>query len=305
MYFETLFNSLLELFLLVALGFSLRKWNLVGNKTVNELTDILLTVILPFSVVASGNESCSEEMMTNVGLSFLIVSLYYILAFIISFLAFKPFAGNKETRASSINMAVFANTGFIGIPLSQIMYGQEGMIYAVIYNLIYNVFLFTFGVRLFDGKSSIKESLKGIFLDPLSISSILAIALFFSPVKLPAPVYSFFSTVGNMSSPLSMMIIGAWLVGVDFRNIMRRPMGYYVSLVRLVVLPLLVYFVLSFFDLDSVLKNSVVLVSALPIGSLNVIFAEKYGHDVSFVNETMMLSLCLSLITIPLITLIL
>lgn len=241
MYFETLFNSLLELFLLVALGFSLRKWNLVGDKTVDELTGILLTVILPFSIVASGNESCSGEMMTNVGLSFLIVSLYYILAFIISFLAFKPFARNEETRASSINMAVFANTGFIGIPLSQIMYGQKGMIYAVIYNLIYNVFLFTFGVRLFDGKSSVKECLKGIFLDPLSISSILAIALFFSPVKLPAPVNSFFSTVGNMSSPLSMMIIGAWLVGVDFRNIIKRPLGYYVSLVRLIVLPLLVY----------------------------------------------------------------
>ncbi len=305
MYFETLFNSLLELFLLVAMGFTLRKKNLVRTETVRELTDVLLIIILPFSVVASGNEDCSREMMTNIGMAFLIVSLYYVFAFVISYLALKPFTKDKKVRAAGINMAVFANTGFIGIPLSQMMYGQEGVIYAVIYNLIYNVFLFTFGVRLFDGKSSRKECLKAVFLDPLSISSIIAIALFFSPVKLPIPLYSLFSTVGDISSPLSMMIIGAWLVGVDFRNIIKRPLGYYISFVRLIVLPLIVYFVLSFFDLDSVLVSSIVLISALPIGSLNVIFAEKYGHDVSFVNETMMLSLCLSLITIPLITFIL
>lgn len=304
MYYGTLFNSLLELFLLVALGFIIRKMNLVSGRTVNELANILLSVILPFSVIASGNENCREEMMRNIGLSFLIVSLYYIFAFIISWLAFEPAIRDGKRRACGVNMAVFANTGFIGIPLCGVMFGSEGMIYAVIYNLIYNIFLFTLGVRLFDGKSSAKECLKSIFLDPLSISSIIAIALFFSPVKLPSPLQGFLSSVGDMSSPLSMMIIGAWLVGVDFRNIIKRPVGYYISFVRLIVLPFVVYFVLSFFGLDSVLKNSIILVSALPIGSLNVIFAKKYGHDVAFVNETMILSLCLSLITIPLITLI-
>ncbi len=290
---------------MVALGFALKRLNLVSDSTVSELSDILLAVILPFSVVASGNESCSGEMLRSIGQSFLIISLYYVLAFIISYVALLPVVRDRKVRASGINMAVFANTGFIGIPLSKIMFGYEGMVYAIIYNLIYNVFLFTVGVRLFNGKSTVKECLKSIFLDPLSISSIIAIALFFSPVKLPSPLYSFFSAVGDMSSPLSMMIIGAWLVGVDFRKIIKNPLGYYISFIRLIVLPLLIYFVLSFFELDSVLKSSVVLISALPVGSLNVIFAKKYGHDVSFVNKTMMLCLCLSLITIPLITIIL
>ena len=293
------------MFLLVALGFVIKKIKLVSTDTVNELTNILISVTLPLSVLASGGEECSREMITNIGLSFLIISLYYIAAFILSYLAFRPVLQDRKERASGINMAVFANTGFIGIPLAQIMYGQEGMIYAIIYNLIYNVFLFTIGVRLFDGKTEMKECLKSIFLDPLSISSIVAILLFFSPVKLPSPVQNFLTNVGDISSPLSMMIIGAWLVGVDFRNIIKRPVSYYISLVRLLVLPVILYLVLSLFNLDSVMVSSIVLISALPIGSLNVIFAKKYGHDVSFVNETMMLSLCLSLITIPVITLVL
>ncbi len=293
------------MFLLVALGFIIKKIKLVSTDTVNELTNILISVTLPLSVLASGGEECSREMITNIGLSFLIISLYYIAAFIISFLAFRPVLKDRGERATGINMAVFANTGFIGIPLAQIMYGQEGMIYAIIYNLIYNVFLFTIGVRLLDGKTEIKGCFKSIFLDPLSISSIVAILLFFSPVKLPSPVQNFLTNVGDISSPLSMMIIGAWLVGVDFRNIIKRPVSYYISFVRLLVLPVILYLVLSFFNLDSIMVSSIVLISALPIGSLNVIFAKKYGHDVSFVNETMMLSLCLSLITIPVITLVL
>lgn len=293
------------MFLLVALGFVIKKIKLVSTDTVNELTNILISVTLPLSVLASGGEECSREMITNIGLSFLIISLYYIAAFILSYLAFRPVLKDRKERASGINMAVFANTGFIGIPLAQIMYGQEGMIYAIIYNLIYNVFLFTIGVRLFDGKTEMKGCLKSIFLDPLSISSIVAILLFFSPVKLPSPVQNFLTNVGDISSPLSMMIIGAWLVGVDFRNIIKRPVSYYISIVRLLVLPVILYLVLSLFNLDSVMVSSIVLISALPIGSLNVIFAKKYGHDVSFVNETMMLSLCLSLITVPVITLVL
>ena len=301
MYIQTLLNSLLELFLMVALGFFIKKINLVNDKTINELTNVLLSILLPFSIIASGNETCSREMISNIGLSFLIVSLYYIFAFLFSLFVFHFLAKDKKTKASSVNMCVFANTGFIGIPLSQILFGTDGVIYAVIYNLLYNVFLFTIGVSLFNGGKKKDFSIKEILLDPLSITSVIAICLFFSPVKLPSTIQSFLTSIGDMSGPVSMMIIGAWVVGMDFKKIIRRPISYAVCFIRLIALPLIIYFVLSLFDLNDTLRNSIILISALPIGSLNVIFAKKYNHDVSYVNETMMLSLCLSMITIPLI----
>ena len=84
---------------------------------------------------------------------------------------------------------------------------------------------------------------------------------------------------------------------------LRKPLCYFVSIMRLLILPLIVFMVLSIFDVEEVMKNTIVLVSAIPVGTLNVIFSKKYGGDSHFANETMMQSLVLSVVTIPLIVL--
>ncbi len=299
---EALASSIGEMFLLMALGFFIRRRNLVTDSTVKELGNILLSVILPFSVLASGNEKCRDGMLSSTLMCFLIVSLYYILALIISWVVCRGTV-KKKYVSSSVNMAVFANTSFIGLPLTEILFGAEGMIYAVVYNLLYNVFMFTSGVSLFSGRKSASERLRGMLLDPLTVSSIVSVLLFFSPWKLPGFIQGFLAVVGDISVPLSMMLVGAWLVGIDFGKIVKRPSSYVVCLLRLVVLPLLVRLSLLPFSLDSTMTGTVVLISAVPVGALNVILAGKYGHDTDYVNETMMLSIVLSVLTLPLIIL--
>lgn len=306
MYLETLLSSLAQMFLLIALGYFIRKMNLVSGNTVNELKNILLSVTLPASFLASGAESASGSMMRNVGLSFLTVSLYYTVAFIISFPFFRVSIRDESKIVPCVNMSVFANTSFVGIPLASALFGREGVIYAVVYNLVFNAFMFTLGVRLYDGeRKSLPDTLKTIFLDPLSISSCLSIILFFLPWKLPAVIQSFLTVTGGISTPLSMMIIGTWLTGVDIKRIVSRKEGYLVALMRLVILPLLVYIMLLPFHFDRALSGTVVLLSAVPVGAINVILAGKYGRDSCFVNETMLLTLFLSPLTISLITMIL
>ena len=302
MYLETLFSSLLELFLLVALGYGIRKIKLVGDKTIDELSEVLLKVILPLSVVSSGFDSTGGDGK-NLVLSFLIISLCYIFFFVFSFLVLRVFVKEKGKRNICVNMCVFANTSFIGIPLTQVLFGSSGMIYAVVYNLMYNVFMFTYGITLFQERKEDKVNLKNVFLDPLTVSSLVAILLFLFPIAIPSPIKGFLSSVGAVSGPLSMMLVGSWLMGVNGKKILIRPLSYLVSFLRLMILPLLVYFALSILSLDNTMKNTIVLMSALPIGTLNVIFAKKYGGDATLTNETMMQSLILSLVTIPLIVL--
>lgn len=302
MYIETLLKSLLNLFLMVALGYGIKRFGFISERSVDELSRILLSIILPIAIVSSGLGNESDASFSSVGLSALIISLCYISFFIISFLVVKLAVKDEDKLNVSVNMCVFANTSFIGLPLVNVVFGSEGMIYCVIYNLLYNVFMFTYGITLFEGKKG-KTSLKKMFLDPLSIASVLAIVLFFLPIRMPEVIETFIVSVGDLSGPLSMMIVGSWLVGVNFKAIFKRPLSYLVSFLRLLALPLVVYFVLSALGVESVMKNTIVLTSALPVGTLNVIFAKQYGKDARFVNETMMQSLCLSLVTIPLIVL--
>lgn len=302
MYMGTLLRSLFTLSLFVASGYVIKKINLVSDNTTEELSDVLLKIIVPCSIIASGFEGKSGDV-GKLGLSFLIISLCYIFFFLFSFLVFGIILKDKEKKNLSVNMCVFANTSFIGLPLAHVLFGSEGMIYAVIYNLLYNVFMFTYGIRLFDGEKKEKVDYRKVFLDPLTISSLLSIVLFLLPIENGGVVEDFFSSIGAIAGPLSMMLVGSWLIGLDLKNVLKKPLCYMVSLTRLLVLPLLVYIVLSFFPVEEVMKNTIVLVSALPVGTLNVIFSKKYGGDASFANETMMQSLALSVVTIPLIVL--
>ena len=72
---------------------------------------------------------------------------------------------------------------------------------------------------------------------------------------------------------------------------------------RLLILPLSVFFVLSLLDVDELMTDTITLISAIPVGTLNVIFSKKFGGDSHLANETMMQSLVLSVVTIPLIVL--
>ena len=100
-----------------------------------------------------------------------------------------------------------------------------------------------------------------------------------------------------------MMLVGSWLIGVDLKSVLKKPLCYLVSLMRLLVLPLFVFFVLTFLGTDEIMKNTITLISAIPVGTLNVIFAKKYGGDAVFANETMIQTLVFSVVTIPLIVL--
>ena len=261
-----------------------------------------MKVIVPCSVISSGFEGKGNDIK-SVGLSFLIITLCYIFFFILSFAFLKRVFKDEKMKNTAVNMCVFANTGFIGLPLTQVLCGSEGMIYAVIYNLMYNVFMFTYGIRLISGETKHKLDWKSVLLDPLIIASVVSIALFLAPIEDGGVIEEFFSAIGSMSGTLSMMLIGSWLIGLNLKSIMTKPLCYAVSVLRLLVFPLLVYLVLYMLKVDLIMRNTIVLISALPVGALNVVLAKKYNTDVSFANETMMQTLVLSVVTIPLLVL--
>ncbi len=300
MYLQTLMTSFVQIVMMIVLGYVLRKKEIISGCGVSEMSKMLLSVVLPFSVLSSGNETGTSDLAFSLLLCALVVAIYYLVSLAISYVTFKMIHKDNGRLGVSVTMAVFANTGFIGIPLAKILYGASGLMVAVVYNLLYNLFLFTVGIRLFGSKDN-RPSWKEIVIDPLSISSVLAILLFLSPYKIPPVINDVLVQVGDMTVPISMMIVGAWMVDVDWTRIFSSIDSYLVCFFRLILFPIIGLLVLKPLIADEGFVGSVVLLTALPIGSLNVIFAEKYKADVNFANETMLLSMVLSLFTIPMV----
>lgn len=293
-------TSFVQIVMMIVLGYVLRKKEIISDCGVSELSKMLLSVVLPFSVLSSGNETGTSDLAFSLLSCALVVAIYYLVSLAISYVTFKTIHKDNSRLGVSVTMAVFANTGFIGIPLAKILYGASGLMVAVVYNLLYNLFLFTVGIRLFGSKEN-RPSWKEIVIDPLSISSVLAILLFLSPYKIPPVINDVLVQVGDMTVPISMMIVGAWMVNVDWTRIFSSIDSYLVCFFRLILFPIIGLLILKPLISDEGFFGSVVLLTALPIGSLNIIFAEKYKADVNFANETMLLSMALSLFTIPIV----
>lgn len=196
-----------------------------------------------------------------------------------------------------MTMSVFANTGFIGIPVVLELYGSEGMLYAVIYNMFYQLFFFTYGIAMLRGDGAFE--LKNAW-NPSIKAVLLACVLFLLQIRFPAPIQDTIETVGNMVVPLSMMIIGFGLTDIRFRELFSDGRTYYVSLLRLIVFPGLVFFICHAFGVGKELTMIGTIMSGIPSGSMNVIMAKEYNCDMDYATKAVVQSMIFGVVTIPL-----
>ena len=282
---------------LIYIGYHLSKTGVLRDTTNDDLTSLLVKVLVPFCIIASGNTDTGSSDKRVVLYTFLIIFAFYIVGTLVSFSTFKLLYKNKAGIYS--NLAIFANTGFVGFPLASALLGEDALIYVVIFNLCYNLFLYSLGLRLFGGKTSLVK----VLFSPLMLSSYFAILLFLSPFRFPSQIDSLIKSVGNSTMPVSMFILGSWLVGSNLKEWMCNKEGYVVNLFRLIILPLIMLFSMKALHFPQIATLSVVLIAALPIGTMNVILAKQNNLDYQNSNIILMQSMVLSLITIPLVML--
>ncbi|MBS6397588.1 MAG: AEC family transporter [Clostridiales bacterium] len=294
---DTLISLMIKVVLLVALGYAVKKKGMITEEFERGLSNLVVNVIFPISVIASANNDFSAEKMRNIMAIMAVALIYYIGAILLSTRLGKLLRLSEANRHIFMTMSVFANTGFIGIPVVLELYGSEGMLYAVLYNMFYQFFFFTYGIAMLSGGGSFR--LKDAW-NPCIQSALLAFVLFLLQVRFPAPVQGTIETIGNMVVPLSMMIIGFGLTEVRFGEILKDARAYAVSALRLLVFPVLVYMGCRLVGMGQELTMIAAIMSGIPSGSMNVIMAKQYGCDMEFATKAVVQSMIFGVITIPL-----
>ncbi len=281
---NTILNLMVEIFIMVAVGFILKKNHTIDDDFQQKLSGLLTGAVLPLSVLATGNKEYSPEISQGLLKTGIIGILYYLLSIIIMLGVARLLRLQPDKKGVFVTLGVFANTAFIGYPITGALFGNEGVLYAVVYNLLFQTFLFTAGIRLLDNGQ--KMQWKPFLTNPLTISSAASLLIFISPFRFPVPVTSAFQTIGSMSVPLSMIIIGCSLADMKFFEIWSNRLSYVVSAFRLILFPLAMLFILRFLGITGVAASTCVILTALPPGALNVIMAQRYGGDVKYAAQT-------------------
>lgn len=151
---------------------------------------------------------------------------------------------------------------------------------------------------IFTGEKDLKKVWKNVVNIPL-ISIFLGILMFVFSVPLPKVLTQTLSSIGNMTTPISMFIIGAMLADVKLKEVFKGLDVYYMNFIKLIAAPMLVYFILKLLGTSNIVLCICVILVAMPTGSLVGVFAERYNGNKAVASKCVFLTTVLSMITIP------
>ena len=293
-------TQLIQLFLMLFLGYFLCKWGIFDRHTNQKMTKLCLTVTTPCLVLSSVLQQTGERNYTLIAFTFAIAIVYYIVMPFIGWLICKLLHLPRQSHGLYMFMAVFENIGFMGIPLINAIYGGEGVLYAAIFNICFNLAAFGYGpvmLNIGTGKTS-RPNLKDV-ISPGTILSVFTIIVYLSGLKLPDVLTGVISSVGAITSPMAMMLTGAALALLDIRTVFTDRHVYPFLAVRQLIFPLIIFPLLALVIKEPVLLGVVFILTIMPCASNSVLFATNYNNDESLAARTVFISTLCSLVTIP------
>jgi predicted permease len=189
----------------------------------------------------------------------------------------------------------------MGFPILYAAYGDTGVLYGSIFNAVFNLLIWTYGVMLFSEDKG-ENNFKKLFLNAGILAVFAGLIIMIFSITLPYPLQETIRVVGNMTTPLSMIILGHMLTQIDIKSILNDKKVYYVCFIRLIVVPIITLAVLNLFKMDAIVRNVIVIGEAMPVASLCVIFAQNNDKEQEFASKIVFMSTILSVITIPVFT---
>ena len=290
------------LFTMVILGYTACMLGYMGDKFDKKLSSIVVDITCPLLVLSSvmGDEMPDRSLILPlVGVGF----LTYIILLVFGFWVPRFISKNHDDQGMIGFSLMFANVGFIGYPIVASIFGPKAVFYAALLNVPNTFFIFTAGVMLVKGEYSIRQFNPKVLLSPALIGAFIAALLVAFGVHTPEMIARPITMVGNITVPAALMIIGSSMARLPLREIIGSGKVYATSFLRLVIVPLSVYFLFRLCGVNTLINNINTVVIAMPVASFGTMFCMKYGRNPSLMTEATFITTLFSIITIPLITL--
>ena len=288
------FRQTLVMFLFMLAGFVLFKAKKITVQGSRDMATLLLWLVVPTVLLNSFCVEFSIEKLRLFALSSLLGALALLLAMAAARLLYRD-------QPIDDLAAAFSNAGFMGIPLVQATVGQEAVFFLVGIIAILNVLQWTYGVRILTGKKG-PVSLKFILGNPILAGTLIGLVLFVTGLgaRLPGVVGTTLSGIAAMNAPLGMLILGCYLAQTRLRDIFTTPRLYWLSAVRLILIPLITLLLFWPLPVEREMKLAVFLAASAPVGVNVAVYAQLHGLDYPYACQTISLSTLLSTVTLPL-----
>ncbi len=289
------------LFLIIGIGYAAAKAKLFPQNTNRALAQLVIYVTNPctvlYSVLGGERGLSNREVYLLTG----IAVLFFAVVIGVGLVLPRILGCDPKQRKLYAFMCTFSNMGFLGFPVVSALYGADAVFYASIFNLVFQLVVYTYGVWLMEGGQGSFRLHWKTFCTPIIIASVAAYICYLTDFSAPAFAVKTLNMLSNMTSPLCMLVIGIALAKVPVGKVFSNWRLYVINLVKLLGLPLLAYALLHRFVANPLILGITVVIAAMPVATMSTILAAKYNADEELAASGVFLSTLMSLVTIPVI----
>jgi malonate transporter and related proteins len=295
------FGAVLPVFGLVACGYLAGRFHIVTQASSQALNQFVYAFALPAMLFVAVYRGSLEEILSGAFLLAVIAATVgtALTGFVLSYFA------NRATPAESTMRALnasFANTGYLGIPLVTVAYGERAALPAALATVATNFVSFALAIvclELFVNphRGGVRRALKGVIMSPLIWPVFLAILLVGLQVKIPLPAERFATLLAAAAGPCALFAIGLFVSQLSIRAGVAA--SWQTMLLKLVLHPLLMAaLVFWLLPVDAFWAKIAVVCASLPLGATAFVLAQRYNLLEAETSTGAVVSTAASLLTV-------
>lgn len=297
---KSLFNMQSMMFLMILTGGFFRRKNLLTPEGRKSLNSLVINLILPcniFYAFSSADLSLLHSLTKVLIMTTALQTAWYLL----SRMLWKKTDAHK--RGIMRYAFQFSNCGFLGNPIIEGLYGSKGLVYASVYMIPIRIAMWSVGLQSFrSSDGGYGRAVKKALTHPCIIVTLLGILWMFYPIRLPEFFMNTINGFNGCLTPFTMLIIGSIMAEVNLKEMFCKEI-YVITFLRLAVIPLTVLGICYLLNLEPLVTEVITVLLAMPVASTAAILASQYDSDAAFASNAVVFSTILSLVTIPLFSL--
>ncbi|MBR5468391.1 MAG: AEC family transporter [Firmicutes bacterium] len=306
--FSEIINSLAMIMVMIMPGFVLKKMKVFQNAFYEGLSYFTVNLCIPALIIHSLQVPYSKDLLLELGKTFVLWLPMLVVATLASIMFVKAFGFGRKQLSLALCMLMVPNTGFVGIPLINQLYGSESMFYASACEIVGDIFCYSivFSIIAWAAGKQSKFSIKELLSSPPILALVIGIILFVAGISLPSFIATPVNYFSTATAPLALFVLGSRLGELSLKDFAGDKRIYVLCFIRLIIMPAIAYLIVRVLLKDTSLFGIVfILMQGMPAASVTVIVSQTYNSDVDFATKGVMLSTVLCLFTLPIFALIL
>ncbi|HVI42493.1 MAG TPA: AEC family transporter [Anaerovoracaceae bacterium] len=298
-----IFAKIFSVFSISFIGYAANKIKWLPAESTKYLSLLLINIASPCLVLYSMSQ---EELTAATIASVLQVAGLMLLALVtatgISLFAVKIMKVPASDRGVYRTLLVLTNSGFMGFPLSLAVFGEKGLFLMIIANAVFTLYTYSVGVIMLisgkDEKLTLKTAIKSMASIPV-VASAIGLLIFAFGIQLPPLLENFLDTVGGITIPLSMIIIGIQLAESKTKEVLNNKHLFETLILKLVVFPAILFGIFMWIPVNPFVFCIVIFAMAMPSAAIIPVLSEIYDTNAKLAAQAVFTTTMFSLITIP------